>query len=138
MSSERQKMEVKTWNMFSVYIRMRDAKDLNGFARCCTCGGVHFWKEMDAGHFVGRQYKNLKFSGWNNHAQCRPCNRFNEGMKAAYEKFLDKKYGPGTAAVLEASKKSFYRLEIFQLQAIYDECSEKIRELKKVVPQDFP
>ena len=137
MSTETKRLEKKLWGLFSQFIRMRDASQLNGYAQCCTCGSVKFWKEMDAGHFVGRQFKSLKFSEQNVNAQCRYCNRFNEGMKHKYAKFLDEKYGEGTAMLLDGTKKRVFRLDKFSLLAMIDHYKTKVAELKQSVPQDF-
>ena len=102
--------------VFSKYIRLRDRVD-GDFCKCCTCGRVKHWKEMDAGHFINRRYYGVRFDERNVHAQCRYCNRFNEGEQAKYAEFLKKKCGPDIADILNASKK-IYKLDIFKVKAM--------------------
>jgi len=50
-------------------------------------------ENMDAGHFVNRQFKALRFNEKNVNAQCRHCNRFCEGNGAEYSLFMIKNTG---------------------------------------------
>lgn len=87
---------------FSRFIRLRDA-DENGIGRCCTCGTRKEVKQMDCGHYVGRQYKTTRFSENNCHIQCKHCNGFNEGRKVEFRKFLVEKYGADVVMSLETA-----------------------------------
>jgi hypothetical protein len=69
--------------IFSQYIRLRDA-DQNGYIRCISCGKIVLWKEADNGHFINRKHMSLRFSETNCNAQCRSCNRFDEGNMTGY------------------------------------------------------
>lgn len=83
---------MKVWDTwFSKYVRLNGA-DKQGMCRCCTCGKIQHWKDMDAGHFVGRERKTTRWDERNVHPQCRYCNRFKEGRKYEYSKFLNEKY----------------------------------------------
>lgn len=83
---------MKVWDTwFSKYIRM-SACDKNGIAKCCSCGKLDMWQNMDAGHFIGRERKMTRWDERNVHPQCRYCNRFKEGRKYEYSKFLNDKY----------------------------------------------
>lgn len=83
------------WTWFSRFIRLRDSDD-KGYCRCFTCGRYGYWKDFDCGHGVGRQHKATKFHEMNNHAQCKRCNRFEEGRKDVYSVRVDELYGKGT------------------------------------------
>jgi hypothetical protein len=85
--------------VFSEYIRRRDA-DKNGICRCITCGRPAPWREMDAGHFVSRNHKAVRWDERNVHAQCRAENRFQSGKQYEHGKEIDRKYGIGTADLL--------------------------------------
>jgi hypothetical protein len=76
----------------SRYVRLRDA-DNNGNIRCCSCDKKVFWKDSDAGHFVPRQNKSVRYHEKNVFAQCRSCNRFFNGNPAGYSMFLQKRFG---------------------------------------------
>ena len=82
--------DLDSW--YSKYIRLRDA-DETGNANCCSCGKSGFWKDMDAGHFIPRQNKSVRFNEINTFAQCRKCNRFFNGNPAGFAKFLIGRYG---------------------------------------------
>lgn len=95
-------LKSKLDTLFSLYVRQRDSKD--GVARCVTCGKYDHWKEMDAGHYISRQYLSVRYNEKNVHAQCKSCNRFHEGMKDAYALFLIKTYGKGILEELDKDK----------------------------------
>jgi len=93
-------LDATLWRYFSEFIRLRDS-DANGYCRCITCGRPHHHKEMDAGHFVQRNRKAVKFDERNVHAQCTACNRYGHGEQFEYAEAIDKRYGPGTARLLK-------------------------------------
>ena len=45
---------------------------------------IVLWKEADNGHFINRKHMSLRFSETNCNAQCRSCNRFDEGNMTGY------------------------------------------------------
>ena len=89
--------------IFSRYIRLRDA-DANGYIRCISCGKAVFWKNSDAGHYVNRRHLALRYDEKNVNAQCRACNRFDEGNMLGYHAGLVKKYGEAVIRYLEIKK----------------------------------
>lgn len=91
--------EDKFWDTFSKYIRLRDS-DEKGYCKCITCPNEFFWKEGDAGHFVPRSKKIVKFNEMNVNAQCVRCNRFCGGEQYKHALGIDNKYGDGTAELL--------------------------------------
>lgn len=119
----------KAWNLFSIYIRLRDSNN-EGFSPCCTCGKVFHWSEMDAGHYISRGYLNTFLNEKNVFAQCRWENRYREGATSAYAIFLVKKFGNGIIEELDDLKNQAVKFS----QAYYEEKIEglkiKIEELK--------
>lgn len=113
----------KLWTEFSKFIRQRDA-DHAGYATCFTCDVVKPWQEMDAGHFVSRNAKAIKYDEQNVHAQCKSCNGFHGGMAYEYGKRLDEKYGKGTAENLEAQRFSIIKRTPDELEALYKHYKE--------------
>jgi hypothetical protein len=93
------KAEAKAWRAFSRMIRARD--EVNGLFTCPTCGRTLPIEQADAGHYISRVKKAVKFDELNVHAQCRKCNRFEEGNHFIYRKWLVEKYGEATVADLE-------------------------------------
>tara|TARA_R100001132_G_C3251837_1_gene78764 strand:- start:32 stop:427 length:396 start_codon:yes stop_codon:yes gene_type:complete len=75
--------------IFSIYIRLRDS-DENGFCKCISCGKKSFWRDVDAGHFVGRRHLITRFDPKNVYAQCRYCNRYLGGHQYPYSVALEK------------------------------------------------
>lgn len=92
------KTEADRW--FSIYIRLRDIKQ-NEMCECCTCRKWLHWKEMTCGHFQKRGKPMTRFNEENCSAQCNSCNGFRDGYQYKHAKFIDKKYGKGTADKLE-------------------------------------
>jgi len=77
MSTPHSRAEKKAWNEFSKMIRARD--EVDGFFKCPTCGQIKPINQADAGHCISSVKKAVKFDEMNVHAQCRKCNRFEEG-----------------------------------------------------------
>ncbi len=102
---------------FSEFIRRRDA-DENGYIRCISCGKIVHWKDADCGHFVNRKHLSVRWNEQNCNAQCRSCNRFNEGSLYMYSKGLDKKYGPGTADKLISLQNQSVKLTQFEIDTL--------------------
>jgi len=98
---------------YSRYIRLRDSEYRNGqwVGECITCGRelvVVFtdgsWNPAaNAGHYIGRSCKPLRWDDCNVNMQCAYDNAWRDkvDMIAAYKKGLDLKYGKGTAARLK-------------------------------------
>lgn len=86
------------WKITSLAFRIDDA-DENGFVKCCTCRNKMFYYKSDAqmGHFVSRGKKWVKFERRNLSTQDSKCNIQNNGEQYKMGKFLDMKYGEGTA-----------------------------------------
>lgn len=82
------------WEVFSLYIRARDA-DKNGIVRCCTCNKQVFWKgvECQAGHFVPGRTNSVLFDERIVHGQCSRCNEYLGGNLWEYGRFMIRTYG---------------------------------------------
>jgi rubredoxin len=89
--SDHGRAEKRAWEAFSKMIRARD--DIGGYFRCPTCGNTKPIEEADAGHYISRVRRATMFDEMNVHAQCRHCNRFQEGNHFLYRAWLVKKYG---------------------------------------------
>lgn len=122
----------EAWDLFSEYIRRRDASVLDGYCKCCTCGKIDHWKNMQAGHYLSRKHKSILFDERNVHAQCPFCNGFGHGQEAAYKEFMLKKYGQKTIGTLEYLKKRPHKFTIFELQQYKKMYREKLEGLKAV------
>ena len=116
--------------VFSEFIRLRDA-DEQGYCRCVTCGGVHHWKEIHCGHFIGRANKAVRFNELNCHAQCVKCNTYRSGEHHIYRQVLVNKYGKEAVDKLENEAYLGGDFTAYGLQVLIGEYREKVRLLKR-------
>lgn len=122
-------LDDKLWKEFSKFIRLRDA-DTNGIIICCTCGKRVHWKDADAGHFISRRHKVIKYDEKNVHAQCKNCNGFKHGNEKLYYDFMLKKYGQMTITKLEAAKRTSFSFTKNYLKVLLDIYKRKVYELE--------
>lgn len=115
--------------VFSEYIRRRDA-DADGYIRCISCGKTVHWKESDAGHYVNRKHMSLRWDEKNVNAQCRSCNRFDEGNVLGYTDGLKRRYGDDVIDKLKISKMRISYVSESYLQMQIDHYNKKLKELK--------
>ena len=78
--------------VFSKYVRQKDA-DESGMVSCITCGKTLHWKEIQAGHFVSRQYLTTRWDENNVRPQCVGDNIFGNGKPLDFEEALKKELG---------------------------------------------
>lgn len=72
----------------------------------------------------------LRFSEKNCNAQCRSCNRFDEGNIQGYRRGLIGKYGEGIVLMLEASKNEVNKISEFELKAMIDYYKKEVKKMK--------
>ena len=116
--------------VFSQYIRLYNS-DENGYCRCCTCGTIVSWDRCDCGHYVNSWKYATKFDEKNCHPQCIPCNRYKEGQKDNYEKFLIKEYGANMPILLKLKGNQFARPNAVELEMLIKFYINRVAELKK-------
>ena len=114
--------------VFSLFIRLRDAN--NGYVSCISCGKIVDWKLSDCGHYVNRKHMALRFDEKNCNAQCRSCNRFDEGNSQGYRRGLIKKYGEKEVELLEIKKFNISKLSQFEVNILTKIYQKKIKELE--------
>lgn len=114
--------------VFSEYVRLRDSRD--GMFTCCSCGQLKPYEQADAGHFINRRWLAIRWDERNVHAQCRSCNRFDEGNNIGYTRFMTRKYGEDTVDLL-LSMKTSYRWTDGELDILTKEYRQKVKELMK-------
>lgn len=120
------KLEALLWTHFSIYIRKKDT-DFQGFVNCYTCGRRIYWKEAQAGHYIKRSYKALKFDERNVKVQDARCNLYLDGNQDEFADHLELDYGHGILQELKALKyqeKRFTRQELDSLISHYKELNE--------------
>ncbi len=121
--------EATLWKWFSAFIRLRDSYD-NGMCKCATCSSVFPWKEMDAGHFISRRWKAVKYDERNVLAQCPSCNRFNNGEQFKMSIAVDERFGAGTAKMLNDIHRCKTKFDSMWFKVKSDEYREKVKSLK--------
>ena len=86
----------------SLHVRAGAARAL-GFdlIPCYTCGRLHLWKEMDAGHYIGRSNRGTRFDLRNIRPQCTKCNSYQEGMHWKFRQNLVIELGEKEVEALE-------------------------------------
>lgn len=90
--------------IFSKYIRLSYA-DKDGMVICYTCLKKFFWRQIQNGHFIRRQYLATRFDKRNCRPQCVGCNIFGDGKTVEFAARLEKET-PGIVKILyrEAQK----------------------------------
>lgn len=89
--------------IFSLFIRQRNAS-IGGEVQCYTCSKRAHWKQMQCGHFVPRQYLAVRYDEMNCQVQCYACNILYNGQPSVFALRLEKDYGIGIVAKLEAQR----------------------------------
>lgn len=115
---------------FSLFIRERDT-DAQGYGRCCTCGKTIHLKEGHCGHFISRRHLATRWDEENCALQCAGCNLFNQGRQFEFSRYIDKKYGQGTADKILARSRMTKKYGKFEFDILKRHYSELVKELKK-------
>ena len=111
----------------SRFVRM-NASDEGGTAQCVTCGALHFWKDMDCGHYIKRQHKSVRWDERNVGAQCRKCNRFAGGSMDQFAQHILDKHGAEVHAELIRLKHASRKWTAEELQALVFKYESAARE----------
>lgn len=115
--------------VFSEYIRKRDTK--NGYANCVSCGKFTPYEQLDAGHFINRKWHSTRWNELNVHAQCRACNRFDEGNKGGYAIYMLNNYGQKKVEYLQALSRERAGYTDSDGELMIKEYKQKLKELEK-------
>lgn len=132
--SELSKAKKKAWDVFSKYIRLRDAlKTTNApfSAKCVTCGREYdLNRGLQAGHFIPGRRNSILFDERNVHAQCYGCNVMKKGNPIEYWKFMEKEYGREIIDELDAKNYTTRQIKQFEFEEIAKTYSEKLKQLE--------
>ena len=128
-------LDRKLWKLVSDYVRRRDCRrpisNGSGFCGdCITCGKIWYMEDMDAGHFISRNKKAVRFDFKNINAQCRGCNRFQSGRQFEHAKAIDRKWGAGTADALLIKSKQPCKRGRADYLVLIEEMKEKLKKFK--------
>ncbi len=109
---------------------MRDS-DVNGTFVCISCGRRLPYEQADCGHYINRKHMATRFSERNCNAQCRSCNRFDEGNIQGYRRGLVAKYGESAVLALESAKNQINKISGFEYEIMIDYYRKEVKRLKK-------
>lgn len=112
---------------FSKYIRVKETKD--GYGRCVSCGAYKAYDQLDAGHFINRQWRSLRWSEENVHVQCIKCNRFDEGNAVGYTLYMVDKFGRDKVDYLRALSRTTAKFSDFDGEMMIKDYRNKLKEL---------
>ena len=121
----------KLWNVFSLYIRLRDV-DESGFGKCFTCFNQVNYRKGDCGHGIPRQHKATKYNEQNNHLQCKRCNGFEGGKREVYKEEVNKRYGPQTWEKLEVMSRTTCKRGQFEINILTEHYKKEVEKLRKL------
>ena len=122
------KLKVKLDKIFSQYIRQKYADD-NGYVHCVTCGTVHHWKKIQAGHFHSRRYLSIRWDEKNVFPQCVSCNIYKQGEQVKMYQYIDKIFGKSTLEMLEIKKNNICKMGKFEYEVLIKHYTEKLKNL---------
>lgn len=132
--SPKQKAKDRAWELFSIYIRLRDCLFTTGTTtrgKCISCGVEYPFNVLQAGHFVDGRCNSILFSEEGVHAQCLRCNFFLNGNKDNYRKAILDLYGNGYDEVLNQEKFAGKKFTVSELEDLITELQEKIKLLEE-------
>ena len=116
---------------FSLYIRTRDSQQHEGRAfKCISCNRTLPVTQADCGHYINRSHMSLRFSELNCNAQCRNCNRFQEGNFSGYRQGLIRKIGEQKVILLEAQKNITSKISNFELELLAKHYKAETKKFK--------
>lgn len=113
--------------VFSIYIRKRDSVD--GIIMCISCGKPVKWEQSDCGHYINRKHMATRFDEQNCNAQCRSCNRFDEGNIQGYRRGLIRKIGEKAIQLLEIRKFNTCKLSQSEINILEKYYKQKTKAL---------
>ena len=120
-------LKAKLDKVFSEYIRKRDTR--NGVFKCISCGRILPYEQADCGHYINRKHMSTRFDEMNCNAQCRSCNRFDEGNIQGYRRGLVALYGEQQVTLLEAKKHNLRKYSDFEYEVLIKHYKEEIKKL---------
>ena len=128
------KLKKKLDSIFSKWVRYSNVfgYDINGepVCKCVTCRAVKPVKNMQAGHFMSRRYNSTRFHEKNVHPQCMGCNMYDQGRQYDHGKYIDKKYGEGTAEELRELSNEIKQFKAFELEELIEIYKNKLEQLE--------
>lgn len=128
MSKSPYQLAVKRLDIvFKKWIRNRDCPE--GYGNCCSCGKYVLYGDTDGGHFINCRWMATRWREDNVHAQCRSCNRFDEGNGPGYNAFMLDKYGKKHVEYLRALSRETAQFTIPEIELMIKDYRERLRAI---------
>lgn len=123
-------LKKKAWDIFSKIVRQMYA-DHRGKTECVTCGEVHDWRCLHAGHFIPKaRGTSVYFECSNVHPQCARCNIFDQqNANRKYTLWMIDTYGRDEVERLEAlahTERKITRVEYEQMIEFFKQCEREL------------
>lgn len=125
-----------TWELFSAYIRIRDAIRTTGApdeCECVTCGRrkplFRTHDSIQAGHFIPGRHNAILFDARGCHGQCSYCNDHLRGNWVRYMEFMLLKYGEDVIDELIDRDRQTVSWKTFELEGLQEQLRVEIRDL---------
>ena len=129
------KLKKELDNIFSLFIRLREAT-AEGLVQCFTCHKVsHYKSGMQNGHFQTRRHHSTRWDEKNCQVQCIKCNLYEQGEQFRFGLALEAKYGEGSAEELEFLARmimKFSRVDYEEKISYYKNLVEKLKKGKGI------
>jgi hypothetical protein len=96
-----------------------------------TCGKLMHWEKdgAQAGHFIKRQHRSVRWRETNCHVQCVSCNTYRGGMQDEYAKFIVETYGLAEFNDLMAAKHQVVKRTRADMEAMIEAYNSKVAHL---------
>ena len=120
----------KACKYIQLYAKLLET-DKNGYGRCCSCGKMCSWGELQGGHFQpkGRNFNAAAFEEDNIHIQNSLCNLTLGGNPAGYSAYMLEEYGQEVIDHIEKLSHTYLDCnEIDDIARIY---KQKCKDLAK-------
>lgn|SRR3990167_7795498 len=125
------------WQIFSLYIRTRDALKTTGtldWVLCFTCDRKYPTagsSAMQAGHFIAGRHNAILFDERNCAAQCYGCNVGKKGNMVEYFIKMQRVYGDEVIEELRNLDKQNKQFKRHELEALKEHFSQKLSALNE-------
>lgn len=128
-NQKKETLKKKLDAVFSEYIRLRDTRE-NGMFTCISCNRILPYEQADCGHYINRKHMATRFSEKNCNAQCRSCNRYDEGNMQGYRRGLIAKYGESVVLMLESMKNKINKISEYDYIVMIEYYRKEVKRLK--------
>lgn len=113
--------------VFSQWVRRSNADEF-GMAHCVTCNARKHYKELHAGHCFSRKKFSVRFSEMNVFPQCPRCNLYGQGEQLLFTRFLDSKFGEGTAERLLIESNQMRKYSVEELREMIEDYTQRLKD----------